>query len=153
MPGHIVVNTGLLRSARSESELAAVLAHELGHNYGHHAARRVLKAYQAQAFTNTLLSALNPQGAGQQMLAQVAGQIGIGLFLNAYSRSEESEADRYGAHIAYNAGYNPTALSSFLLTLYERNPKQPVRWLSTHPPLPNRIEELTAYLESFPLGR
>jgi hypothetical protein len=42
-------------------------------------------------------------------------------------------------------------MRSFFLRLYEANPKHPIKWLSTHPPLPNRIEDLTAYLESFPL--
>ena len=151
VPGHVVVYTGLVRFAANESELVAILGHELAHNYGHHAARRFLKAYQAQLLTNAVIGAINPQSQTSQLIANLVGQIGLGLFVNAYNRFEESEADRYGAHIAFNAGYSPTSLSSFFLRLYEANPKQPIKWLSTHPPLPNRIEDLTAYLENFPL--
>jgi predicted Zn-dependent protease len=151
MPGHIIINSGLIHFAENESELVAILGHELAHNYGHHAARRVIKAYQAQMVTNAVISAINPQSFTSQFIAGLVGQIGIGIFVNAYNRFEESEADRYGAHIAFNAGYSPTSMSSFFLRLYAANPKQPIKWLSTHPPLPNRIEDLTAYLESFPL--
>ena len=153
VPGYVIVNTGLIRFVNNESELVAVLGHELGHNYGHHAARRVIKAYHAQVVTNAIISAVNPQSQTSQLIASIAGTIGLGLFLNAYNRFEESEADRYGAHISYNAGYSPTSMSTFLLHMYEANPKQPIKFLSTHPPLPKRIEELTEYIESFPLNK
>ncbi len=153
VPGHVIVHTGLLRFAKNEGELAAIIGHELGHNYGHHAARRVIKAYQAQMLTNAVIVAINPQSQTSQLIANIAGSIGLGIFLNAYNRFEESEADRYGAHIAYNAGYSPTSMSSFLLHMYEVNPKLPIKWLSTHPPLPKRIEELTEYIENFPLNK
>ncbi len=45
VPGHVFVATGLVAFAENESELAGVLSHEMAHNYGHHAARRFIKAY------------------------------------------------------------------------------------------------------------
>jgi Zn-dependent protease with chaperone function len=150
-PGHIIVYTGLLSFVETESELAGVLAHELAHNYGHHVARRLIKAYHAQNLANAITRAVNPQGTVAQAVTQIASNLGLGLFLNAYSRFEESEADRYGAHILYNAGYNPTAMSGFFVKMYGRHPKQPIKFLSTHPPMPDRADTMTDYLESFPL--
>ena len=70
-PGHIIVYTGLLDFAETESELAAVLSHELAHNYAHHQARAVIEAYHAQALANAVVRALNPQKIWTQMLAQI----------------------------------------------------------------------------------
>jgi len=53
----------------------------------------------------------------------------------------------------FNAGYNPTAASGFFLKMYKANPKQPIKFLSTHPPVPDRATYVTDYLESFPLDR
>ena len=42
-------------------------------------------------------------------------------------------------------------MTKFFLRLYEANPKQPFKWLSTHPPTTERIESTSMYLEAFPL--
>jgi Zn-dependent protease with chaperone function len=152
VPGHVFVATGLLAYAESESELAGVLAHEIAHNYGHHAARRFMKAYQAQSIANMALSAVNPQNQMAQAIAQLAANIGVNLFVLAYDRKEEKEADLYGSHIMFNAGYDPTAISALFTRMFKANPKQPIRFLSTHPPVPDRASYMLDYVESFPLA-
>jgi Zn-dependent protease with chaperone function len=149
-PGHIIVYTGLLAFAENEAQLAGVLAHELAHNYAHHQARAVIKNYYAQSAANALLRAVNPQNQTAQIFAQLGANLGVNLIMRAYSRFEEREADLYGAHIMYNAGYSPTDASSFFLKMAKANPKQPVRFLSTHPPLLDRADYLADYLDSFP---
>lgn len=153
VPGHVFVHTGLLRFVETESELAGVLSHELAHNYGHHAARRFIKNNQAQMLAALVTGAVSPQSQLTQLATQIVAQAGIGLFMLAYSRSEEREADLYGTHLMFNAGYNPTALSNFFLKLYKSREKQQIKFLSTHPPDPDRATYLTDYLESFPLDR
>lgn len=153
VPGQIFVYTGLLHFVESESELAGVLSHELAHNYGHHAARTVIKQAAVAGLAGALVAAANPQTHTAQLVASVVAQLGVGLFQRAYSRFEEREADLYGAHILYNAGYNPTAMSGFNLRMYERNPRQPVTLLATHPPAPDRVEYLTDYLDAFDLSQ
>lgn len=152
-PGHILVYTGLLGFAENEAQLAGVLAHELGHNYAHHQARTVIKGFVMQGLANSLLQAIKPQGRTEQTIATQAASLGVGLYMKAYSRAEEKEADLYGAHIMFNAGYNPSDASAFFLKMYKQNPKQPVKFLSTHPPLQDRAEYLIDYLENFPLDR
>jgi predicted Zn-dependent protease len=152
-PGHIIVYTGLLRFVDNEAQLAGVLAHEIAHNYGHHSARRVIKAYAAQNLAATIARTVNPQSVASQGIMQMSASLGLGLFLNAYSRFEEREADLYGSHLMFNAGYNPTAMPATFLKLYEANPRQPMKFLSTHPPAPDRVNYLSDYLESFPLDQ
>jgi predicted Zn-dependent protease len=152
-PGHIIVYSGLLRFVENEAQLAAVLSHELAHNYAHHSARRVTKAYQAKAITSALTSAINPQSVTAQAMLQLSAGLGTDLFLKAYSRFEEKEADLYGSHILFNAGYNATEMPALFARLYELNPRQPVKLFSTHPPAPDRVEYLADYLEGFPLDR
>jgi predicted Zn-dependent protease len=151
-PGHIIVYLGLLQFAENESELAAVLAHELAHNYGHHHGRAAIKEFTAKSLAGAILGAINPQGAIQQTIAQLSASIGINLIMRAYSRFEEKEADFYGSHILYNAGYDPTAFSMVFTKMYKLNPKQPVKFLSTHPPAPDRAAYMIDYVEAFPLG-
>lgn len=152
-PGHILVNTGLLRFVDNEAQLAGVLAHELAHNYGHHAARALIKAYHGQQLGNLIGQAVSGQGTVTQVITQLSTRVGLELFVRAYSRFEEKEADLYGTHLMFNGGYNPTAMSSFFLKMYERNARQPIKFLSTHPPAPDRVNYVTDYLETFPLDR
>jgi Zn-dependent protease with chaperone function len=149
-PGHIIVYTGLLAFADNEAQLAGVLAHELAHNYGHHSARAVIKNYHIQSIANAALRAINPQNATAQIFASLGANIGLSLFARAYSRFEEKEADQYGAHIMFNAGYSPLDASSFFLKMSKASGKQPPKFLSTHPPLLDRADYLADYLDSFP---
>jgi len=152
-PGYVVVHRGLLEFADSEGELAGVLAHELGHNYAHHAARAAIKSMIAQGLAKSVIGALNPQSQAAQMAANLGSQFALNLFVLAYSRFEEKEADLYGAHIMFNAGYNPTAASDFFLKMYKQGGKGAVKFLSTHPPNADRATYLTDYLDAFPLDR
>ncbi len=153
-PGRILVNTGLIKFTDSEAELVTVLSHEVAHIYAHHSARALVASYQKRMIAGQLLAAA---GVNNGNLKEQLIGIGVGLGLEVldrgYSRGEEKEADRLGTHIAFNAGYNPTFMTKFFLRLYEANPKQPFKLLSTHPPTPDRIQYTAAYLEAFPLDQ
>jgi beta-barrel assembly-enhancing protease len=151
-PGHIIVYMGLIAFAENESELAAVLSHELAHNYAHHQGRAAIKELTARNFAGIILKAVNPQGVINQTIAQLSTAIGMNLVMRAYSRFEEKEADHYGAHLLYNAGYDPTAFSMVFTKMYKLSPNQPVKFLSTHPPAPDRAAYMIDYVEAFPIG-
>jgi predicted Zn-dependent protease len=142
--GHLYVYSGLLLAAENEAEVAGVMAHEAGHVAGRHVERQMVNAYGLQALTALAL------GGNPSMLKQLAANFaGVGM-LRAHSRSEEIEADEYGARYMSKAGYDPQALISFFRTLEKqaggKSPKA-MAWLQTHPTEEHRIENLEAYIE------
>lgn len=136
--GYLYVYTGLLLAADNEAEIAGVMAHEAGHVVGRHSARAMVNAYGLQAITQMALGK-NP-GAAAQVAAQLAGG---GLQL-AHGRSEEIEADEYGARYASAAGYDPRGLITFFEKLQKQQGQTPgvLKWLSTHPTNTERISNL-----------
>src|SRR5678815_5990329 len=91
-------------TADNEAELAGVMAHESGHIAGRHVERAMVNAYGFQALAAAALGQ-NPSMA-QQLAASIAG---TGL-LRAHSRSEETEADEYGARYISKLDYDPCLL-------------------------------------------
>jgi predicted Zn-dependent protease len=115
--GYIYISRGLLALADDEAELAAVLAHELGHVQALHHARR----YGQTMLANILLtgaaiatSQVAPQAARSVMDLGQLGALGV---LQANSRENEFEADDLGIRYLTRAGYDPTAMSRFLRKL------------------------------------
>jgi predicted Zn-dependent protease len=149
MPGGFIgVHTGLVLAARSESELAGVLAHEISHVTQSHLARSFGKQGQAQlaALLSLAVAALaarsNPDVA---VGAAIAGQAaGIQQQLN-YSRDFEREADRLGLNLMEQAGFDARGMVSFFERmlqfgrLYENNAPG---YLRTHPLTTERITDM-----------
>lgn len=141
--GYLYATRGLLALAGDADELAAVLAHEIGHVVARHAAKR-----QNQAVKAVLL------GRVGGMLRE-AGESGEALrdsnnLIASFSRNQELEADRIGAEMAVRAGYDPYAAESFLKAmgressqraraLGQRNEAVRPDFESTHPTTPERI--------------
>jgi predicted Zn-dependent protease len=114
--GFIGVNTGLITSSASESELASVLAHEIAHVVQRHIARMVGAQEKMQIpmiagmIAAILLGASNPDlAAGAATAVQGAG---VQNQLN-YTRSFEREADRVGFQMLAKAGFDPRAMAAF----------------------------------------
>lgn len=140
--GHIYVYSGLVLEAGNEAELAGVMAHETGHEVGRHVERAIVNAYGLQALTAAALGR-NPSPA----LELAAGVAGTGI-MRAHSRSEENEADEYGAQFISRLDYDPHAMITFFEKLQTREGSTPraFRWLSTHPLTRDRIAHLKAYI-------
>lgn len=137
--GIIVVTTGALQAMRNEAELAAVLAHEIGHVVERHGIEQLKRAMVAQGLAIAALGS-SPE------VAQAAGVLALQIVLNGYGRSAELEADRFGVLLAAAEGYDPTALGAFLETIAARSAEAP-GWLvplSTHPTVQERLERLRA---------
>ena len=140
--GFTYVNRGVLTSARTEGEVAGVLAHEIAHVALRHGTNNATKAYMAQTGLGVLGGIL---GRGQPTsTAQIVNVIG-GLGMNAVflknSRDAETQADIVGAQIMARAGYDPMEMANFFQILRDQGGKDPgavSQFLSDHPAPANR---------------
>ena len=119
--GYIAVHTGLIVAAQSESELAGVIAHEVGHVTQRHIARMIdsQKGNAALSIGSILLAILAARAGGGQAAAAVAmgGQAALISNQLSYSRSAEREADRVGLNSLVRAGFDPRGMETFFLRL------------------------------------
>lgn len=134
--GRIYVFRGMLETVDTEDELAAVLAHEVGHVAGRHS----LKQFRVSLGISLLadLLNLNKRSRTIQSLAGVAAA----LYELGYSRQHERDADSYALRLALLAGYDPQG-SVALFGKFVKSEGRPARWLiylSTHPPSTERLE-------------
>ncbi len=102
--GYIYIHRGLLTYMNSEAELAAVLAHEVGHVTARHAVRRHTSATLAGIFSTAVAV-----GTGQRAAADLASLLGQAV-TRGYGREHELEADGLGASYLARAGYDPQAM-------------------------------------------
>ena len=135
--GKIAINRGLLEALRNESELAAVLAHEIVHSAARHSAQRIERNLWMQAGVAGLLLAVDPEYRDS---AVDLGSMGAGLFELSYSRSAETEADYYGISYMVDAGYDAQGAVS-LQQLFADNVESAGGWLSSHPASIERVRQ------------
>ena len=139
--GSLYVTRGLLALANDSSEVAAVLAHEMGHVTANHAAQRQQKARDALVVSRVVNDVLDNNEGGQLALASSQRT------LAAFSQQQELEADAIGVKTIGRAGYDPFAAARFLtsmqqystyrssLTMQDQRPD----FLATHPTTPERV--------------
>ena len=141
IPGaKIYVHTGLMQFVSDESELAGVMAHEIGHAYERHPAKSITR----QAGLSQLVSRIGG-GTNAGVIKQMALKIAGTGALNFYGRDDEREADQIGFNLLRQTGYPTDGLTRFLKKLVPlQNGKTPPAFLSTHPPTPERIAALEA---------
>lgn len=108
--GYIYVSRGLIALADNESQLAAVLAHEIGH---------VAALHHAQQYGTNLLANLGLAAAGifGGEAGAKLGQLGAVSLLRSFSREHEYQADQLGVRYLARAGYDPGAMATFLTEL------------------------------------
>jgi beta-barrel assembly-enhancing protease len=146
--GYFYVNSGLILAADDESELAAVMGHEIAHVTARHAAEQQGKA----SLVNILsLPASILTGGIVGAVVQNAGALLIPLTFLKFSRGAEEEADWLGLQYMYAAGYDPGAAVSFFEKLEAReNAKKKVSSLfASHPPTESRVEKTKINIENF----
>ena len=139
-PGGIVgVNRGVYLDLATESEIMAVLAHELAHLAQRHHYRGLKNSQRLSTGTLATLAGVvaaiaTRQGQAAQSLI-IGGQAANATAALAYSRDYEREADRIGVTALAGAGYPPEAMASVLHILAEKQTQttQDLAFLSTHP--------------------
>lgn len=140
--GKIAVNRGLLYELEDESQLAAVLGHEIVHAAARHGAKQQEKG----TLLNIGLAVIGvaTAGSGMQDLAMQGAQIGGALVQTRYGREAELESDRYGMQYMARAGYDPqgaVALQQRFVQLSEgRQSGGFAALFASHPPSQDRVD-------------
>ena len=147
--GFIYVNSGLLLRAGNDSELAGVLAHEIGHAHAHHIVRQQEKTQLLSyaALAAMLLSIVQPAIGAAAMGADATAQL-------KYQRGFEQEADYLGLRYMRAAGFDPHGMASFMKRLWEEQRTMPLDqippYMMSHPLTDERISNLEAATRNIP---
>lgn len=145
--GYIGVDSGLILTTDSESELAAVLAHEVSHVTQHHLARAIEDAQKfsipaaAGMIAAIILGSQNPELGQAALAATAAGSIQHQI---NFTRANEAEADRIGIELLARAGFDPRSMAAFFerLQAATRLSEDNVpAFLRDHPVTQDRIAE------------
>ena len=136
--GPMFVNRGMIQAARTEGEMAGVMAHELSHVALRHGTAQATKAqkYAVGAGVAGILGTIFGGPAAGQL-----AQLPIGAYFLKFSREYETEADLLGARIMANAGYDPHDLANVFRTLEQRGGGGG-GFLSDHPSSSNRYARI-----------
>ncbi|TKS55178.1 M48 family metallopeptidase [Luteimonas yindakuii] len=143
--GKVGVYTGIFKVAQDQDQLAAVIAHEIGHVIARHHDERITRqagASGALQVVGAVLGSRYGEGVGNAAVqgGSIAAQAG---FLLPGSRDQESEADVVGQQLMASAGFDPRAAVNLWQNMIAASGgNRPAQWLSTHPDPQSRIGEL-----------
>ncbi|HVP31484.1 MAG TPA: M48 family metallopeptidase [Myxococcota bacterium] len=148
--GFVYIHTAVLLNARNVSEVAGVMAHEIGHVMRRHVADNYVRSRN----TGTLYQ-LGTVAAGvfggplAYDAAVLGGQLGALAALNTFTREDESEADAFAVPVLAKAGYDPNGLVTFFGTIKARYGDSS-SFLSSHPAPSDRIDATKALIAELP---
>ena len=137
--GFLFVNTGLILTTNTESELAGVLAHEIAHVSARHWTKQATRNELIDIASIPLVFMTGWPGYAIREGLSVALPLG----LREFSRMYEREADSLGLQYMNRAGYDPISLIDFferVQSTEKRDPGTMVRLLGTHPMTGSRIK-------------
>ncbi|MCB0323638.1 MAG: M48 family metallopeptidase [Bdellovibrionales bacterium] len=157
---HVFIWTAMIDATQNESELAAVLAHEIGHVLARHTdpdpneeIRKLLINVGALAAGVAAARAAGPQAAqiASDLAQGLTNELGSGILVYPYSRDRELEADQVGLFLMADAGYDPQAAVDFWQRAQgDATFGSTLAFFSTHPPAEERLTRLQKLL---PLAR
>jgi predicted Zn-dependent protease len=139
--GYMFVNAGTILMADNESELAGVMAHEIGHVAACHAARESTRGTIAGI---AMIPVVILTGGLAGLGINEAANYGIPAVFSKFGRNFEAQADYLGVQYAYKAGYDPNGMIDFfekLQALEKRRPGFRMKLYGDHPQTPDRIAQ------------
>jgi len=141
--GPMFVNRGMIEAAKTEGEVAGVMAHELSHVILRHGTAQAGKAtkYEVGQVAGAILGAIVGGGWGQ-VISQ-GTQFGLGAAFMRFSREYEQQADIEGSQIMARAGYDPQDMANMFKTIEQQGGSGGPQWLSDHPNPGNRYEYIS----------
>ena len=152
--GHVYIHTQTILAASNVSELAGVIAHEIGHV----ACRHIAENYNRQRNTGigyraAVLAAAILGGGVAATAAQLGGGLAAVAYLNSFGREAELEADAFAVDTLPRAGYDPNGLVTFFQTLQGESGGAPSDFLSSHPATADRAAAARARIDALPPTR
>ena len=149
MPGAFVfVTRGLLRCADNEDELAAILAHEIGHVQRKHALSAISDARTKEIGLVAIREGAKAGAAGRDF-GELVNKVSAGVtdmlrtvMVKGYSREQEAQADRDAVEILRRTGYDPHAMASMLQKMKSRIKPDAHDFASTHPSPDERMKSV-----------
>lgn len=151
--GFVYVNRGLIERAGKMSQLAGVLAHEIGHVTMRHSVKQMQAAQKANvglSLACILTSICESQVAG------AAVQLGGGMVFAKFSRDDEREADQSAVDFVIRAGIDPHGIPEMfriLIAERQRNPGGLDAWFRTHPMEEDRVATTESLISAIPSSR
>jgi Zn-dependent protease with chaperone function len=140
--GPMFLNRGMMEAAKTEAEMAGVMAHEISHVALRHGTAQATKGqkFQIGAVAGQILGAI-VGGAAGSVIAQ-GSQFGLGAYFLKYGREYERQADLLGAQILARAGYDPREMANMFKTIEAEGGGGGPEWLSSHPDPGNRYNSI-----------
>jgi predicted Zn-dependent protease len=141
--GPMFINRGMIEAARTEGQVAGVMAHELSHVVLRHGTAQASKAtkYQLGTVAGAIAGAIIGGRVGS-VVAQ-GTQFGLGTAFMRFGREYERQADIEGAHIMARAGYDPREMASMFKIIAQTSGGGGPEWLSDHPNPGNRYDYIS----------
>jgi Zn-dependent protease with chaperone function len=145
--GPMYVNRGMIQAAKTEGEVASVMAHELSHVALRHGTAQATKAkpFALGQIAGAVVGAIVGGRTGN-VISQ-GTQIGLGTAFLRYSREYEKQADLLGAQIMARAGYDPREMANMFRTIEQQGGSGGPQFLSDHPNPGNRTEYINREAE------
>lgn len=149
--GFVFVSRGMVRLCKNEDDLAAVLAHEIGHVQHSHALEaistsRITSALTIIASEGAQVAVGGSVGELTRLFEGSIDDITQKLVNSGYARGQENEADAAAIKIMQRVGYDPAALIRVLETMKVKVKPGAAGFTSTHPPADERIADIRPLL-------
>jgi beta-barrel assembly-enhancing protease len=152
--GTIFVTRGLIKTCKNEDQLAAVLAHEVGHVVNKDGINSISQARWTQVFTAMGTEAVKHYGgAAGNLVGLFEGSIDDvfkTIVVNGYSRQAEMAADAAGLTEMRKAGYDPAAMVVLLTAMEAKGKGASSGIFKTHPPTSERLAKVKAEVGQSP---
>ncbi|MFH1395165.1 MAG: M48 family metallopeptidase [Candidatus Omnitrophota bacterium] len=144
--GYIYIFDDLVEVLETDDNIAAVLAHEMGHIEARHSVKRMQGSLAATALM-LAVAQTGPDGGSYE-----SANIAIGQLLSAYSRKDERQADELSLKYIKSAGFNPDGIVGALTKLTElrkNGPRLQYSSYKSHPYISERIAYLRTYINGY----
>ena len=136
--GPMYLNRGMITAARTQGEVASVIAHEISHVALRHGTAQATKAqpYEIGTIAGAILGSIIGGKWGTVVAEGTA--FGLGTAFLKYSREYERQADLLGSHIMADAGFDPREMAAMFQTIQRQGGSGGPEFLSSHPDPGNR---------------